>query len=67
MCGELAGDVRAIPLLVGLGVDELSMNAAAIPAAKQLIRTLDSSAAAAAQIALTLDTPDAVRAMLSSQ
>ena len=32
ICGELAADPLAIPLLVGLGVDELSMNAVAIPA-----------------------------------
>ena len=34
----------AIPLLVGLGVDELSMNAVAIPRAKQIIRGLDYGA-----------------------
>ncbi|MEQ8969000.1 MAG: phosphoenolpyruvate--protein phosphotransferase [Coleofasciculus sp. C1-SOL-03] len=34
VCGELAGDVLAIPILVGLGVDELSLNPAAIPRIK---------------------------------
>jgi phosphotransferase system enzyme I (PtsI) len=40
MCGEMAGDLEAIPLLVGLGLDEFSMNAPAIPPAKALIRSL---------------------------
>jgi phosphocarrier protein FPr len=40
VCGELAGDPTAVPVLVGLGVDELSMNAAAIPQAKAIIRSL---------------------------
>jgi phosphotransferase system enzyme I (PtsI) len=44
MCGEMAGDLEAIPLLVGLGLDEFSMNAPAIPAAKALIRRLDGRA-----------------------
>lgn len=40
MCGEMAGDPEAIPLLLGLGLDEFSMNAPQIPMAKDLIRTL---------------------------
>lgn len=40
LCGELAGDPATIPVLVGLGLDELSMSAAVIPPAKHLIRTL---------------------------
>jgi len=42
VCGELAGDLTAIPVLVGIGVDELSMNPVAVPAAKSLIRKLDT-------------------------
>lgn len=38
MCGELAGVPLATPLLVGLGLDELSMNAPAIPQVKAHIR-----------------------------
>ena len=40
MCGEMAGDLAAIPILLGLGLDEFSMGAAAIPPAKALIRRL---------------------------
>jgi phosphoenolpyruvate-protein kinase (PTS system EI component) len=39
VCGELAGDAEAVPLLLGLGVAELSMAPARIPAAKQAVRT----------------------------
>jgi len=40
VCGELAANPQAIPLLVGLGVDELSASVPAIPAVKAQIRTL---------------------------
>lgn len=40
MCGEMAGDPQAIPLLVGLGLDEFSMSAASLPKARDLIRGL---------------------------
>ena len=46
LCGELAGDPRVTALLVGLGVDELSMNAPAIPHVKANIRALDGTHAA---------------------
>jgi len=38
MCGELAGNPYATSLLLGLGLDELSMNAPAIPQVKEQIR-----------------------------
>lgn len=41
MCGELAGDELAVPLLLGLGLDEFSMVPAAIPAVKAAIRRWD--------------------------
>jgi phosphotransferase system enzyme I (PtsI) len=40
MCGEMAGEPLAIPILLGLGLDEFSMNAVAIPEAKAIIRSL---------------------------
>ena len=41
MCGEAAGDVKFIPLLVGLGLDEFSMNANKILKARKLITDLN--------------------------
>jgi phosphoenolpyruvate-protein kinase (PTS system EI component) len=41
VCGDLAADPRAIPTLVALGVDQLSVPAAAIAATKQRIRLLN--------------------------
>ena len=40
MCGELAGMSTAIPILLGLGLDEFSMNPRAIPESKNLINHL---------------------------
>ncbi|QTX32496.1 phosphoenolpyruvate--protein phosphotransferase [Aminithiophilus ramosus] len=40
MCGEMAGDPLAIPLLAALGFRELSMTPARIPAAKKVLRSL---------------------------
>lgn len=38
LCGEMAGDAAVAPILLGLGLTELSMNAVAIPLVKQVIR-----------------------------
>ena len=40
MCGEMAGDPVNIPILLGMGIDELSMNALSIPMVKKLIRSI---------------------------
>jgi phosphoenolpyruvate-protein phosphotransferase len=40
LCGELGADPVAVPILVGLGIDELSVNVPAIPAVKACIRAL---------------------------
>jgi multiphosphoryl transfer protein len=45
VCGELASDPVAVPVLVGLGIAELSANAPAIPAVKQAVRGIDTEAA----------------------
>ncbi|MCP3926965.1 MAG: phosphoenolpyruvate--protein phosphotransferase [Desulfobacterales bacterium] len=41
MCGEMANEPSNMPILIGLGIDELSMNPQAIPAMKNAIRLLD--------------------------
>lgn len=46
MCGEMAGMPEAIPLLVGMGIDELSMASSVLPKAKSVIRSLDTRKAA---------------------
>ncbi|GKX51190.1 phosphoenolpyruvate-protein phosphotransferase PtsI [Budvicia aquatica] len=43
MCGELAGDERATLLLLGMGLDEFSMSAIAIPRIKKIIRNANFS------------------------
>jgi phosphocarrier protein FPr len=40
VCGALAGDLTAVPVLVGLGVDELSADVPIVPAVKARVRTL---------------------------
>jgi phosphoenolpyruvate-protein kinase (PTS system EI component) len=62
LCGELAGQPEAIPVLLGLGLDELSMGLASIPAAKRTLAqwTLPAAQALARQ-ALNLPDGTAVR------
>ena len=42
MCGEVAGDQRAVPLLLGMGLDEFSMSATSILKTRSLLSKLDS-------------------------
>ncbi|MGQ7959596.1 phosphoenolpyruvate--protein phosphotransferase [Pseudomonas sp. SP16.1] len=66
VCGELASDRLAVPLLVGLGVDELSVSPRAIALVKARVRELDSRhARALAEQALALDSAAAVRALVA--
>ena len=56
ICGEMAGDPIYVPLLIGLGVDELSMTPPLLPAAKFLVRSTSlSDAKALAAEALSLN------------
>jgi phosphoenolpyruvate-protein phosphotransferase len=43
LCGEMAGDPLATPLLLGMGLDEFSMSPSAIPGIKELIRGLNTA------------------------
>ncbi|WP_167629578.1 phosphoenolpyruvate--protein phosphotransferase [Listeria valentina] len=43
MCGEMAGDQTAIPLLLGMGLDEFSMSASSILKSRSLIKRLDQT------------------------
>lgn len=61
MCGEMAGDKNAIPLLVGMGLDEFSMSATSILAARRQIAQIDiTKAQALADKALAADNQDEV-------
>src|SRR4029079_10488442 len=40
VCGEMAGDPTVVPVLIGLGLEELSMSSVAIPEIKALIRRM---------------------------
>src|SRR5437660_9069934 len=40
VCGEMAGDIALIPLLLGLGVDELSTSASLVPRVKRAVQSL---------------------------
>lgn len=62
ICGELAADPKAVPILLGLGVDELSMSPNSIPLVKAQIRTLNyQQAQILARQALQCDSAFAVR------
>jgi len=62
VCGEMAGDPQAIPILLGLGVDELSIAPRQIPTAKQVVRGWSlADAQGLATRAVELDDADAVR------
>jgi multiphosphoryl transfer protein len=66
VCGGLASEPAAVPVLIGLGVHELSVVPTLVPQLKSLIRTLTlDSCRALAQRAVTLDTAEAVRALVN--
>jgi phosphocarrier protein FPr len=68
LCGELDGNELAIPLLIGLGLDELSMSPPNIPAVKAVIRQLTvEQAQQLAYEALLLESAEAVEHYLKHQ
>jgi len=66
VCGGLASDVTAVPVLIGLGVDELSVSVPAIPSVKALVQrlSLDECRNLAGE-ALALASSGEVRALLA--
>jgi len=63
----MAASAKLLPLLVGLGFDELSMSAAAIPGIKARLAALDSAACARlVRSVLDLDRPAAVEQALEA-
>ena len=65
VCGEVAGDLLAVPILVGLGVDELSMTPAIVPQVENIIRELDQvSTSSLAKKALVCTRAEDVRRLI---
>lgn len=61
MCGEMAGDPVTTMILLGLGLDEFSMNAASIPMVKHIIRSVTlQECQKIASLALFMDTAELV-------
>src|SRR5262249_9816465 len=66
VCGEMAGEPMIAPVLIGLGIRELSMSAVSVPEVKAMIRaTTVSEAEALVQRINKLSTAAEVRAMVS--
>jgi phosphotransferase system enzyme I (PtsI) len=68
VCGDMASDPQLAVVLVGLGIRELSVSPAELPAVKMALRKLSSrDAAQIATQALRLDTPDEVERLLDDR
>ena len=68
VCGEVAADPQAVPVLVGLGVDELSLNPAEIPRVKSMIRKINPARAARlAEAALNCASASDVRNLIAGR
>jgi phosphotransferase system enzyme I (PtsI) len=65
LCGEMAGDPRVTPLLLGLGLRAFSMNASAVPRVKHVVRSVDSDACVRfARRVMEQADPEAIRSLL---
>lgn len=68
MCGELAGEPLAAPILIGLGLDEFSMSPPMVPLIKQIIRGLNADEMRGlANEALNLESPEEIMALVKSR
>lgn len=64
VCGEMAGDLTLVPLLIGLGMDELSVSASLVPRVKRAVQSLEvGECQALLKEALRLDTASAILAL----
>ena len=64
VCGEMAGDVLLTPLLIGLGVDELSATSVVVPRVKKAVQSLDASQCEAlVRAALSMEDSAAIQQM----
>ncbi|KEI01836.1 phosphoenolpyruvate--protein phosphotransferase [Clostridium botulinum] len=67
MCGEVAGDERLIPILLGMGLDEFSMSAISILPARKLISSLSlKEAEDISNRVLSLDSAEEIATLLSN-
>ena len=67
ICGELAGDPRATPLLLAMGFDQLSMNASSLPRVKKVVQSVSIDEARDALAGLTeLNSVDQVKELLDA-
>jgi phosphotransferase system enzyme I (PtsI) len=63
VCGEMAGDVALVPLLLGLGMDELSASATLVPRVKRAVQSLAiPECRELVEVALNLDTASEILA-----
>jgi len=68
MCGEMAGDQIAVPLLMGMGLDEFSMSSTSVLQTRALMKRLDTKEMEAlAEKALNLDTNEEVQALVEQE
>ena len=66
ICGEMAGDEHLTPLLLGLGIVELSMAAGSVPRVKKRVRELNLAAIAGRARRITADAdPDRLDAFIA--
>ncbi|RMD51092.1 MAG: phosphoenolpyruvate--protein phosphotransferase, partial [Ignavibacteria bacterium] len=65
ICGEMAADPMAVPLLVGLGLDSISVSPAAIPHTKKIIRSINfKDAKKIAEECLQMETENEIKEVL---
>jgi phosphoenolpyruvate-protein phosphotransferase/dihydroxyacetone kinase phosphotransfer subunit len=68
VCGELGADPLAVPVLIGLGISELSVNPPAIPTTKEAVRQVDTGTAGRlAREALRSSSAEEVRALVAGE